>query len=553
MAASLVTRSTPADLLRPLGVVLAALLGLAACDAGFGGEVAGNAPPETELAVRSSDLRDDLDGRRLVSTVEVAWSGTDPDGVVQAYEVRSYQVDAAPGPEQGWSRTTRRDSTLRLAIPLGASTADVAVEVRAVDDEGAVDPSPARTVFPIINSNPSLKLIAAEAPPDSTWPVISFSLSADDLDGEDNLAGVEIALNNPEGPYVRLPADVTFVTVVAETPEAATSAVTLYTGRGFRNTALSLPGLRLDADNAVYFRSVDQAGAASPVVRYPALDIDGQPTATLYVRRVTSRVLLVNDVRVGDPAQPLGVARAALAAHGTGGYDEWDLSATPQAASSPRFSDALPTTADPTLRQTLPLWDRVYWVSNAVTNTAAGNNLPRAASVMDLFFEQGGRILVQVPVTLPQGTDAGASNAAIDILPLSTLIEFPPGVRALRADAGTPVRPQAQVPGTGRTLPPLQAARLITSALPYTTGPDDIPLYAMSFYENNTPDNPWQGSETLASIRSDLRSALFALPIFAGPTLLFEPTTPGGDGVVDALAVLLDGLGFPGSARLARR
>lgn len=535
--------------------LLFALVALAACDAGLDGSASDNRPPETELAVRSQDLREDLGSRRLISTVEVAWSGTDPDGVVDAYEVRSFQVDAAPAPEAGWARTARRDSTLRLEIPVGASTADVVVEVRAVDDQGAIDPTPARTVFPIVNSNPTLRLVGAEAPPDSTWPVVSFSLAAADVDGEENLAGIEVALNDTTGGFARLDADVTFVTLVADDPRAAVTTATLYTGRGFRNAEVALPGLRLDGDNVVYLRAVDQAGARSATVRYPALDEDGQPVGALYVRRVTSDVLLVNDVRVGDDVQVLDVARAALAAHGTGAYDEWDLSETPQSTASPQFSDALPTAADPTLRQTIALWDRIYWVSNAVTNTAAGNNLPRAATVMDLFFEGGGRVLVQVPITLPQGSDVGGTaNAAIDILPLSTLIEFPAGVRALRADQGTEVRPQGEVPGTGRTLPPLRASRLITSALPYAVGPDDVPLYRMSFYENNVPSDTWDGAEVVASIRSDRRSALFALPLFAGPNPLFEPAEAGGGGVVDALALLLDGLDFPtSSGRHARR
>ncbi len=545
-------------MLRPLALFLA-LATLAACDAGFEGDLSDNQPPDTELSVRVGDLTETLDGRRLISTVLLSWSGTDPDGVVAAYEVRAYAVGAGlgePAPDEGWARTTRRDSTLRLPIPLGRDTANVAVEVRAYDEDGAVDPTPARTVFPIRNSAPTFRLVGAEAPPDTTWPVISFSFAADDIDGEANLAGVEIALNDTTAGFTRLDPDVTFVTLVASDPRATgTTPATLYAGRGFRNTGMALPGLVLDGDNVVYLRSVDQAGATSPVVRYPALDDEGQPVGALYVRRVTSRVLLVNDVRVGDDAQILSVARAALAANGTGAYDEWDLSETPQSTASPQFSEALPTTADPTLRQTLPLWDRIYWVSNAVTNTSAGNNLPRSASVMDQFFDGGGRILVQVPVTLPQGADVGGTaNAAIDLLPLATLIEFPPGVRALRANTGTPVRPQEAVPGTGQTLPPLQAARLITSALPYAVGPDDIPLYRMSFYENNVPDNTWEGAEVVASIRSDRRSALFALPLFAGPNPLFEPATPGGEGVVDALALLLDGLDFPtGPARFARR
>lgn len=538
-----------------LSAVLFLAFALAACDAGFDGAGSDNRLPETELSVRSTDLREDLGTRRLISTVQVAWSGTDPDGVVTAYDVRSFQVDAPLTGEAGWSRTTRRDSTIRLEIPPGASTANVVVEVRAVDDAGAVDDSPARTVFPIRNSNPTLRLVSAEAPPDSTWPVISFSLAAADIDGVENLAGIEIALNDTTAGFVRLDPDATFITLVAVDPGASETAAQLYTGRGFRNTGLTLPGLRLDADNVVYLRAFDAAEAASPTVRYPALDGDGQPVSTLYVRRVTSRVLLVNDVRVGDDQQVLDVARAALATHGTGGYDEWDLSETPQSTASPRFSDALPITPDPTLRQTLAFWDRIYWVSNAVTNTAAGNNLPRAATVMDLFFESGGRILVQTPVSLPQGADVGGTaNAAIDILPLRDLITFPPGIRALRANEGTPVRPQEVVPGTGEMLPALQTARLVTGALPYGVGPDDIPLYRMSFYQNNVPDDGWEGAEVLASIRSDRRSALFSLPLFAGPNPLFEPAEAGGGGVVDALALMLDGLDFPTTAgRTARR
>ena len=530
--------------------MLALAVSFAACDAGFEGALDENQAPDTELSVRSGDLRDDLDGRRLLSTVEVAWSGTDPDGVVTAYDVRSYPSDASPAAEAGWARTTRRDSTLLLAIPAGEDAADVVVEVRAIDDAGALDPTPARTVFPILNSPPTIRLVAAEAPPDTTWPVFSFSYTAADRDGEANLAGIEIALNDTLAGFVRIPADVSVVTLVAADPRAETTDVQVFTGRGFRNSGLTLSGLRLDGDNVVYLRAIDQAEAASPVAVYPDPDA-GQ---TLYVRRVTSSVLLVNDVRVGDAAQVVSVAREALAAHGTGDYDEWDLSQTPQAAAAPRFSDALPP-PDPALRQTLPFWDRIYWVSNAVTNTSVGNNLPRAAGVMDLFFAGGGRILVQVPVTLPQGTDGGGTaNAAIDILPLSELITFPPGVRALRANGGTPVRPQAEVPGTGRTLPTLQAARLLTSTLPYAVGPDDLALYRMSFYENNRPEDVWAGAEVVASIRADRRSALFALPLFSGSNVLFEPSEAGGEGIVDALALLLDGLEFPrGTARLARR
>lgn len=528
--------------LAPLAGLLFAAAALAACDAGFDGSPTENAAPDTELSVRSTDLTVDLDGRRLVSTVALAWSGTDPDGVVTAYEVRAYQSGATPAPDEGWARTTRRDSTILLPIPLGEDEADVAVEVRAVDNDGALDASPARTVFPIRNSDPALALSRTEVPPDTTWPVLSFAFTASDPDGELNLAGVELALNDTLGTLARLPADATFATLVAADPGAAETDARVFLGRGFVSTEIRLPGLRLDADNRVYVRSVDQAGATSEWRSYPD---ENDPDAVLYVRRVTSSVLLVNDYRSQSGPTTLGAAtvaaaRDALARQGTTGYQEWDLSATVQVPASPRVSDALPATADPTLRQTLALWNRIVWVSNSATNAAAGNNLPRAASVLDLFFNEGGRMLVYVPITLPQGTDGGSSNAAIDVLPLRELITYPVGARALVATQGTPVLAAASVPGTARTLPPLRAARFLYNAvLPYSVGPDDVSLYEMSF--NLDTGVPWTGARTLASIRTDRRVGLFTLPINGA----FEPDG-AGDGIPEALTVLLDALDFPG-------
>lgn len=533
-----------------------ATLALGACDAGFDGTPDANQPPDTELSIRVGDLTETLDGRRLVSTVELAWSGTDPDGVVTAFEVRAYPVGGAmPAPEEGWNRTTRRDSTLLLPIPQGNAQADVAVEVRAYDEEGAVDPEPARTVFPIVNSPPSFRLVDAEAPADTTWPVVSFAFAAADRDGEANLAGIEIALNDTTAGFVRLPSDATFVTLVAQNPRAASeTAAEVYLGRGFQNIGQTLPGLRLDAENTVYFRSVDQAGAQSPLSTFPARDDEGVPVSSFYVRRVTSRVLLVNDYRAAGEANVLGVAEAGLAAHGLTTYDEWDLSETPQNAAAPQFSDALPATVDPTLRETLALWDRIFWVSNAVTNRASGNNLPRAASAMSAFFDGGGRLLVYTPISFPLTADQETANAAIDILPLSDLVEYPAGVRSLIARDGTPVVPVEEVPGTGRTLPPLQFTRFTTATIPYVPRPDDIVLYRTPVTIDVPPFDPFAGSTVVASMRSDRRTALVALPLFAGPNPLLAPADGSTEGVAEAFAVLLEGLEFPtGVGRLARR
>ncbi|MEM1056174.1 MAG: hypothetical protein AAGI52_11655 [Bacteroidota bacterium] len=539
-----------------LALAASAAAALSGCDAGFDGSPTDNAAPETELAVRSADLREDLGDRRLVSTVDVAWSGTDADGVVLAYEVRAYAVGAGlpePGPEAGWSRTTRRDSVILLPIPLGFDAADVAVQVRAVDDEDAVDPTPAQTIFPIRNSDPTFRLVDAETPADSTWPVISFSFSAADPDGESNLAGIELALNDTTAGFIRIDPTTTFLTLVAEDPGATVTDARLFLGRGFSNSGVTLPGLSLEAENVLFLRSLDQAGATSRTVRYPALDEDGNPDGSFYIQRVTSNVLLVNDFRASGVEAVMDISREALATHGTATYDEWDLSQTPQNAANPAFSDALPATQDPTLRETLALWDRIYWVTNAVTNSASGNNFPRSAPVLDRFFEGGGRLLLHTPITLPLTAEQGEGNPAIDVLPLSGLVNTE-GIRSLRAGRDGPeaVRPAAEVPGTGRTLPELQTSGEVR-LYPYNARPDDIILYEISLYAGTNTSATWEGSEVVATIRADRRVALFALPVVNGSALNFVPADGQTEGVADALAVLLDGLDFPTSASLARR
>ena len=56
-------------------------------------------------------------------------------------------------------------------------------------------------------------------------------------------------------------------------------------------------------------------------------------------------------------------------------------------------SNLLPPNANPTLRRMLENYKYIYWVSTNTTNQITGNNLPFAASVTDLFFENGGEYI----------------------------------------------------------------------------------------------------------------------------------------------------------------
>lgn len=533
--------------LLPLALLLLAAGTLAACDSGIGGTPNGNAAPETELSVRVTDLRVTLDGTTLASTVAVAWVGTDPDGVVAAYDFRYY--DAARlgqiGPEEGWVTTARRDTSIVLPIPEGSSTAAVVFEVRAVDNDGSKDATPARTVFPIRNTAPSLRLIAAEAPPDSTWPVVSFAWTATDPDGEANLAGVDIALNDTTGGFVRLPAGIDFVTLVAEAPGSTETAARVLLGSNGIPSDLRVPGFRPDAPNTFYLRAVDAAGARSRTRQYP----DPAEGQTWHVRRVASPVLLVNDFRTERNGLVMAYHRTIVQEYlGGASPDEWYLSTPFQTGANTelRYAENFPPQSSPTLRETLKLWRAIYWVSSNATNRAQGNNLPLAASVIDPFFEAGGRMFVNVAARPPANPADNIGNAALSLLPLSGLLSIE---QPLDLFINAPVTPVDPLP-TGQPLPALRATRLLAGTYGYPIEAGTTALYRASYSVTPTsgPPTPWTGPSTVASMRGDGRVALFALPLVSeinGAPFLTSATGNDATAPRRAIQLILEALGFP--------
>ena len=535
-------------LLRSIAVAGFCAALLAACDTGISGTALDNTPPETALSVRDSSLVDNLAGAdRLASTVAVSWTGTDPDGFVAAFEIRFYPLSAPPpGPEADWRRTTAIDTLILLPIPRGERAADVVFEVRAVDNEDARDPTPARTVFPVENAPPTVRLTSAELPPDTTFTVASFAWTADDPEGRANLSRVEVSLNDSTA-FVPLAPDVEFITLVADLDGAAqgVTEARVFLGKSFQQSEVRLPGLRLDADNTFYLRAVDLTDTTSVLERY-----------TWYVKQPRGGVLFVNDFRKATFAtvQPyhFDLLRAFLPEDTP--VDTWDLSmpfVTGAGGNAPR-STALPNAADPTLRQTLALFEHIYWLSSSTTNSTTQNNLPFAANVLDLFFEQGGKLMVHTPVSLPSDPNENIGNAAVLLLPISDLITFPDSLRpTLRMPTGTRIEPTAPLPGVGTPLPALESQQFIIGTLPYRAeAASTVPLYRADFISlsrQGGEQTPWMGPETVASISADRRIGLFALPLVneTSGAPIFTGTDGDPEAPRRAIHLMLESLGFP--------
>lgn len=100
-----------------------------------------NFPPETMIANVPAE------GDTLFPLVKLYWNGGDADGFIAAYEYRyiSYHLTKGDSEVFNWVRTDKTSQTITFS-----SSDEINLqkfEVRAVDNEGAVDPTPAQKHF----------------------------------------------------------------------------------------------------------------------------------------------------------------------------------------------------------------------------------------------------------------------------------------------------------------------------------------------------------------------------------------------------------------------
>jgi hypothetical protein len=126
--------------------------------------------------------------------VEIAWLGTDPDGSIRAYDWRISDdgpdgvVDVEDTLGLDWNRTVKSDSLFEASAELDSFPPDVdnplitdpidfrwwqnhTFWVRAVDQQGAVDPSPSSTSFTATTTAPKVEIdIPVDLPPGASVP-----------------------------------------------------------------------------------------------------------------------------------------------------------------------------------------------------------------------------------------------------------------------------------------------------------------------------------------------------------------------------------------------
>lgn len=423
--------------LRPLPLLLIAvvLTGLVSCDAGIQGNMNENLPPRTFLTVDEIRLDgdpDDPDTRRLVSQVLISWWGDDPDGYVTGFEFAITDREWIYAPENegevDWVYTRENDSLFVLPIPPGEKVADVRFTVRAIDNEGARDPVGASVVFPIENSPPVIELHKTttpqrqmEVPPDTTFHIASFGWTASDPDGDDNLSHYEVVMNDTLASWLRIPVDVSFMAFRIEQPAGNQTSASVYLGRSFTSSGLTLENLRMNSENTLYIRAVDNADAVSPI-----------DSVSWYLKEQQSRILFVNDY-------PGSLGQAAIRFHQelleTAGITNYDMlhviDGTASGGRKVPMSSAFHLPVDPTMIRILAEWDHIYWVSGDLDR-----NITYALRSTIDFFANGGTMFVNIPTKRMQEEDA-----IFDFLPISAMKPVPAGQTSYQVQANATLAP----------------------------------------------------------------------------------------------------------------
>ncbi len=194
------------------------------------------------------------------------WWGEDRDGDIVAYEVRWNS-------DPDWIQTKREDSL--FSVPIRTALDVFQFYVRAIDDSGAIDPTPAMLTFPIRNSSPEIEFRFGSNPASAdhgrtshTFGTRTFVWDVFDLDGIETITNIFYALDDT--------CDTCWNSLDAQ----------LY-------SSLTLSELE-PGEHKFFLKALDIAGAESPIIQFPDSNAT-EECQEWVVKEAIGDVLLVND------------------------------------------------------------------------------------------------------------------------------------------------------------------------------------------------------------------------------------------------------------------
>jgi hypothetical protein len=366
----------------------------------------------------------------------VHWWGDDPDGLIAGFYINWN--------DESWDFTPSNDSL--FALKIGANDTTYNFKVSAVDDQGnnkydeqivqnginygpepyidenengiydngefyydigLIDPTPAEFNFPLINSAPTVEWNELSFVPDTSFPVMSFSWIADDIDGEETIVSINIALNDTLNPANVIKLDGEVRTITIRTDEFTSSnplMEILIEGQENNIHSEPLPGLVFDDFNFFYVQAEDISGAKSSFIRLP----ESTPGDQWYVKKPVGNFLVIDDYGVIDGAQSFYSAMFDSLGL-SGNYDTYDIRNF-----EPPFKNV-------TFLETIKLFDYLFWY------TDNNPSLDLASFSTQKYLTQGGKIAFSMQ--FPQSVDPVELQSFIPIISdsIDTRVSLLPG------------------------------------------------------------------------------------------------------------------------------
>jgi hypothetical protein len=309
-----------------------------------------NTPPETHIAIADSIQNPTI----YIQTIY--WWGEDADGEVVGFEYRVITDPMEPGcpADSDWVFTEEGSRDFNLPVTHGMSTHRI--EVRAVDDDGAVDLSPSSVTLPVTNSAPEIMIWNKTALPDTTFPTLRIKWHADDPEGQETLENYVVWLDGDEANARVLAKDDTITTFTLDD----------FSGRYGERT--------------IYLVAVDSGCDTSDVV-----------THTWYVKERIGEVLLVDHLSsnyIGEPVTDQFYRDALDACVGT--YSVLDL----ESFIGPRIGCEYPCAPAYSFdfEDLFELYDMVIWYDEPPRQDTT--YLAAAARCVEAYVDAGGRFLL---------------------------------------------------------------------------------------------------------------------------------------------------------------
>ncbi|MBD3170367.1 MAG: hypothetical protein GF307_12860 [candidate division Zixibacteria bacterium] len=332
-----------------------------------------NQPPETGLFLSFPDTLPDSLAMpdTSTSTKIIFWYGDDIDGEVAGF----YHAWDDTSSDTAWTYTEENMDT--FYVPIREAYGEFTFYVRAVDNEGDVDPTPAYVTFPIINSPPSMNFPVDFVQNYSSEDFVSFTRmtfgwSGRDPDGDETIVKYEYYLGDDT------------------TPVDSASFDTL----GWQDLPVSPTQLTLTditpGEHRVFFRATDIAGAKSEVIYYP------DTTGSWTVQAPVGDVLYVddNDYFYQNESVYFDVLNSL---YGEGNYSSWNIEER--------------TYYDPSdMIEVFSFFDIIIW------NSGSYPHFNESQAALNSFIYGGGKLSVST-------TYAGEDTTIFGFLPIDSVTQ----------------------------------------------------------------------------------------------------------------------------------